>query len=227
MEVSGERSGELIADGHAVDHVGHLIVGSPGMNGSVGVGGEAGEVEQDPFQSAGPGLNGHLFDGRAVEFGAGPGGLGIDQRDSLNQGDLNGLFLSRQREPYRDEDGNVGAKLDGLGVGGEAGTAYLQLIGLEGNVEDLEGAVRPGGGLALEPGQEIGQTNTGSGDGRSQWIDHGSAQLGRRLSPRPARGRWESAGFPQGMNRPSPGAGPSRWRETGALPGWKGAGNHR
>ena len=183
IDRSGERTGELIADGHAVNHVGHLIVGPARMHRSVGVGGETGQGEQDPFQPTGSGLDGHLLDGSAVELGAGPGGLGIDQRHSLYQRDLNGLPLSRQRELDRDEDGKVGAKMDGLGVGGETGVAYLQLVGLERNVEDLEGAIRFSGGAALESGQEVGQANGGSGHGGSKRIDHGAAQLCRCLSP--------------------------------------------
>ena len=72
-------------------------------------------------------------------------------------------------------------------MGREAVAVDVQLIALERNIENGEGAAAGGRDDPLEAGQRIGQTHRGRHDRRAVRVEHRPSQLRRGLRRNPRR----------------------------------------
>ena len=146
----GKLPGELVADGHAIDDVGHLIVGTSRMDRAVGVRGKPGKTEQYRFQAPSGAADWQLFDDQPAELGPRAAGLGVQERDSFGGVNGNRFQLGQQLQMDVHAQRQLGAQFHMSARRPEAGPDYPQLISLEGDVREAKRTLIVGGGFPYE-----------------------------------------------------------------------------
>jgi len=176
----GEGTGHLVGDGHAVDDISHLVVGTAGVDGAVGVLGEAREGDEDGFHAAAAEAGGHAVNFALIHLGMGAGFFGIDEAGSAAV-DGHGGGEGPEFEGDGEIDGDVGAEGDLFGPGLEALALDDEAIGVEGDVGEGEGAGFGGDGGAMEAGDGVLEADGGCGDGAAVRVEDAAGEGGRRL----------------------------------------------